>query len=276
MTTALSARPARVPIAWVGDRYVAVAVTALRQSLSERATVLGRVLLYAMLLLIFSQLWEVVRARGGVDEARASDMLWYLAATEWIVLSLPLMHLEIEADIRNGDVATRLPRPMSYLGARLAEAAGAWILRASTLGLAGVVMAFLFSGGWPSDPRGLALVLTLGVLGSILGVLWIAMIGLAAFWIYDSSPLYWVWQKFAFIFGGLMLPLEFYPEWLQDIATWTPFAPMMHGPAQMVFGPDLEVASAVLIRLVVWIALSACLLAWTYRRALRALDVGGG
>ncbi len=76
--------------------------------------------------------------------------------------------------------------------------------------------------------------------------------------------------------GGLMLPLELYPAWLQRIAAWTPFAPLLNGPGRMAFGLAPERAAQTAAALVIWGVLAALLLTLLYRRGLRALDVNGG
>ena len=103
-----------------------------------------------------------------------------------------------------------------------------------------------------------------------------AAIGLAAFWLQDCSPVYWIWQKFAFILGGLMLPLEIYPEWLRTIALWSPFSALMYGPGRMAFGWDPTYAAVVVMKLLLWALLAGLLLRVIYRRALLVLDVNGG
>jgi ABC-2 type transport system permease protein len=262
------------------SKYAAVAAIALRQAASERAALLGRIGFYAVILFIFSRLWEVVGSRGALAEALpgagARELLWYLAVTEWVMLSLPLVHLQIERDVRQGDLAYQLPRPISYLGARLAESAGDFALRASALAVAGAGLARWMSGGLPEDPRGLLLAIPLGVLAAWVGLCFHAAVGLCAVWLQDCSPVYWIWQKCAFLFGGLMLPLEVYPDWLREIALWTPFAALMHGPGRMVFGWQPELALWTAGKLLVWAVVASALLVWVYRRARTALDVNGG
>lgn len=257
-------------------KYAAMLGVALRQGLTERGALVGRVAFYAAILLVFSRLWQVVLARGSVAGAGPVELLWYLALTEWVMLALPPLHLRIEADVRSGDIAYALPRPLSYLGARLAEAAGDWLLRALTLGIAGIALAWATSGAWPADSRGLLLALPLGVLAGWVGLVCYALIGLSAVWLQDVSPVFWIWQKLAFVLGGLILPLEIYPAWLQAVAGWTPFSALMHGAGRMAFGLDPVFAAEVAGRLVVWGALGALLLGWLYRRGLRVLDVNGG
>jgi len=257
-------------------KYAAVAEIALRQSLGERSALFGRMAFYALILFIFSRLWLVVGERAPIPGATTSDLLWYLALTEWVVLSFPLIHLHIETDVRRGDIAYRLPRPISYLGARFAEEAGYFAVRFVTLGAAGFVLAFVLAGRLPSDPRGLLLAVPLALLAGWVGLCFHAAIGLTAMWLQDSSPVYWIWQKAAFILGGLLLPLEIYPAWLREIAAWTPFSALMHGPGRMAFGWQPEFAALVALKLVFWGVVASLLVTWIYRRGLRALDVNGG
>jgi ABC-2 type transport system permease protein len=259
-----------------GPKYVAVAVSAGRQELADRGVLIGRAAFLGVILLIFSRLWEVVLAeRTGLAIGR-TELIWYLALTEWVVLSLPPLYLEIEGDVRTGDIAYRLTRPVSYVGERLAEAAGAMGVRLVSIGVAACGFAWLLAGGFPADPRGLVLALPVGLLASALGLTSHAAIGLFAFWIHDTSPVYWIWQKLAFVLGGLMFPLDVYPDWLHAGAELTPFAPMIYGVGSMAFGFDPSLALATAVRLLLWSGALVLLLAWIHRRALESIQVHGG
>jgi ABC-2 type transport system permease protein len=253
-----------------------VAGTAVRQALSERGAILGRLAFYGVILLIFSKLWAVVAERGAIAEATPRELLWYLAITEWVMLSMPLIHLQIESDVRRGDIAYLLPRPISYIGSRIAESGGDFLLRAAVLAVAGCAFAGLLSGGLPEDPRGLLLALPLGLVAGYVGLCFHAAVGLCAVWLQDCSPVYWIWQKCAFILGGLMLPLEVYPDWLREIALWTPFSALMHGPGRMAFGWQPDFAALVAAKLLFWAVVATALLAWVHRRAMTRLEVNGG
>jgi ABC-2 type transport system permease protein len=247
----------------------------MRLAAGERGALVGRLAFYGGILLIFSRLWKVVAEHGAV-EASPRELLWYLAVTEWVVLAVPLVHLQIESDVQRGDVAALLPRPISYLGSRLAENAGDFLLRAIVLAVAGCLFATLVAGGLPEDPRGLLLALPLGLMSGVVALCFHAAIGLVAVWLVDSAPVYWIWQKAAFILGGLMLPLEVYPAWLREAARFTPFPALMNGPGRMAFGWQPRLAMVTLLELLLWGAVAIALLAWTYGRARRGLEVNGG
>ena len=103
-----------------------------------------------------------------------------------------------------------------------------------------------------------------------------AIIGLSAFVTEDVSAFTWIYQKFAFILGGLLVPLDFYPAWLQTIAKALPFSSMVYGPARLFVEPTLEQFLTVMLMQIVWIAVFGVLLLIAYRRGLTSLTVNGG
>jgi ABC-2 type transport system permease protein len=102
------------------------------------------------------------------------------------------------------------------------------------------------------------------------------MIGLSAFVVEDVSAFTWIYQKLAFIFGGLLIPLDFYPQWLQMIAKALPFAAMIYGPSKLFVEPTWELLASVLFMQVVWILAIGATLLISYRRGVAYLTVNGG
>ena len=269
MTGAVARRPRALPA------YVAAAGIAARQAWASRAEVVGRAVFYAGIVLIFSRLWKVVAATGAIG-ADERGMLWYLAVTEWVLISIPAVHEDIERDVRTGDVAYALSRPRPYLGMRLAEAFGTLSVRLATLGAVGFPLAFALAGGLPDDPRGLPLAVAIGVVAAAMGVVFQAGIGILAVWLEDVSPVYWIWQKAAFLLGGLIIPLSLYPGWLAAVARWSPFAALLYGPGRLALGFDAGTAAETVALVTGWTLVAALLVRWLYGRALRVIDVNGG
>ena len=267
MTTATIRRP--------GNKYAAVFHLAARQTLERRGELFGRCALYALLLFVFSSLWKTVYSMGGLDGNPAS-YLWYLAVTEWIVISIPYTHQAIEDDVQSGDVAYSLSRPMSYLGLRVVEGLGQLAVRMAALAIVGFTLTFALTGGLPEDPRGLLAAVPLGILGGATVVCWYAAIGCTAFWIQDANALYWVVQKLLFVLGGLILPLSIYPDWLRRIAEWLPFAAVLYGPGRMVIDFNGATFADSLLKLLLWGTVSVLVMVWIYARARERLEVNGG
>lgn len=256
-------------------KYRAVWAIALRQRAREPALLIGTAALYALLLYVFAQLWRVLLSGTPGSAARAGEYLWYLAVAEWILCAQPRFHLDIEREVRSGDVACQLTRPISYLGSRLAHAAAELCVNLALLAPIGACVAVALVG-LPERPGGLLIAVALGLLASVLWMLCTALIGLSAFWLQDTSPLYWVFQKLAFVLGGLMVPLDLYPVWLERIALASPFSALLYTPARLVFGGDTGLALAGAAQIAFWIALAALALRFVHRRALLALESNGG
>lgn len=247
-------------------KQLAIMALSARHALHARGEALVRAAFYVTILLVFSRLWQALGAGGAY--------VWYIALTEWIVLAMPLLSVDIEEEVRRGDIAYRIARPVSYLWTKVAEGFGSGFVRLLMIGGFGAVAAWLLTGTPP--PRGILLSLPLGTLAFFILVLWQTAIGLAAFWIGDTAPLFWIWQKLLFVLGGLMFPLEVYPEWLQRAAYFTPFAPLLHGWARLAFDPDPALAARMALLLLGWGIAMAAFVAWLYRRALLVMDVNGG
>ncbi|MET0286552.1 MAG: ABC-2 family transporter protein [Polyangiales bacterium] len=244
---------------------------ALRQRRHQLLVLGSRLGLFALVLFVFKQLWSVLLPGGAV-----SEHVWYLAITEWVTLSQPRVHLDIENDVRGGELTYYLTRPVSYLSFRLAEALAELLIGLAATGVFGLLWAYFLAGGFPADPRGLLWALPLGLVAALLALLFHVVIGLSAFWLLDCSPVYWVWQKAMFVLGGLMLPLTLYPGWLRTLAQATPFAALLSGPGSLAFGLNLASVGTTALHLALWLAVAVLLVAVVYRRGVTRIELHGG
>ncbi len=257
-------------------RDAALAATSARQTMSARGELVGRALFFGVLLLVFSRLWLVMAEEGRLGGVAAANFLWYLALTEWVVLATPMIYLTIEEDVKRGDLAYSLARPVSYLRAKFAEGLGELAVRCVSLGVLGFGLAWLFIGRLPDQPLALLWALPTGALAMVLLMQIQIAIGLCAFWIHEAAPVYWIVQKLNFVFGGLLFPLTFYPDWLRAISEATPFAAAVYGCGKLSFGTTTSAALTTLLWLVVWNVVNAGFVSVVYGRGVRAVEVHGG
>lgn len=256
-------------------KYLAFVRVAMVQACHERAELYGRIGFFAIVLGVFTSLWRAVEAAGMPIAVIPGTLVWYLAATEWIVLSVPLVHLDLQESIRRGDVVCQLGRPIAFVGAALAEGLGALVLRLMVLAGPAFALAWWFTGVMPSW-RAFVAVIPFALAAAVLLTALHLCIGLLAFWLQDVAPIYWVFQKLMFVLGGLMLPLQVYPDVVQGIASWTPFPSILAGPASFVLSEPAVEASTLAVRLFAWTAVVALALYALSRRAVAALTINGG
>jgi ABC-2 type transport system permease protein len=256
-------------------KYAAFLRVAAAHARRERGELYGRVAFFAVILGVFSSLRHAVAEAGMPIAADPKALVWYLAITEWIVLSAPPIHVEIQEAIRRGDIVYQLGRPVSYVGAAFAEGLGLLLVRAPLLGATAGVCAFVFTG-WTPPPDVILYVVPFGLAAAALLTALYLWIGLLAFWLEDVSPVYWVWQKLLFVLGGLMMPIELYPELIRRLAPFTPFPSILAGPASFVLHRSSAEAGVHARTLSIWACVTAVAVCWVFRRATSALTINGG
>ena len=256
-------------------KYAAFAALGVRQARAEPGELLGRVLFFGLILGVFAAVWRAVAEASASLQRDPREMLWYLAITEWVVLSAPMVQFQMEEDIRRGDVAYQIARPASWLGARLAHGLGALAVRAPLMLVVACTAAWCVAGP-PKRPLQLGVAFTLGLLASSVMTLFHIAIGVAAFWLGDVAPAYWIWQKLLFVLGGLLLPLQFYPALFVRVARLTPFAALLAGPASLATHEPLMNAGALTLTLALWALVGWVVARAAFNRAVRRLHVNGG
>jgi ABC-2 type transport system permease protein len=256
-------------------KYLAFAKLGFRQALAEPGELLGRVLFFVLILGVFSSIWRAVAESGAATGRQPAEMLWYLAVTEWVLMSAPLVQFQMEEDIRRGDVAYEITRPASWLGARLAHGLGALAVRAPLLLVVAFASAWSVAGP-PSRPAGLAVAIAIGLVAAMVVTLFHVGIGVAAFWLGDVAPAYWIWQKLLFVLGGLLLPLQFYPTLFIRVARLTPFPALLAGPASFATHEPLMPAGVLVVTLAFWALVGWVTSRAAFSRAVRRLHVNGG
>lgn len=243
-----------------------------RYNASNQKEIVVRSLFFMTILYIFSKLWASTQFS---DPFLHSKMLWYLEITEIIILSIPLIQVEIENDIRSGDIIYHLLKPVTYLWLKIADAVGAFLFRFLILTVVGVPFCFYLSDYLPPLST-LCITTSIASLAGLVLVLFHISIGLTAIRLEDSSPIYWIWQRSSFLFGGMLLPLSYYPWYLQYISYSLPFAALLYNPARLMLHFCLEDCLIALVGIVLWGCIAYIVAAWLYRLLLRSLKVNGG
>jgi len=256
-------------------KYAAFFRIAKRQARHIRGELYGRVVFFAVILGVFSSLWRAAADAGMPLAADPRALVWYVAATEWILLSAPPLHIDVQDAVRRGDVAYHLGRPISYVAAVFAEGLGLLASRAPLLGVTAMACAFAFTGFTP-PLSSVARVVPFGLAAAALITMMSLTIGLLAFWFDEITPLFWLWQKLLFVLGGLMLPIQLYPQVIQRAAAFTPFPTVLGDPASFLLGGGSVTAVDLAWRLALW-AMVIATVAWSvFRRATAAITFNGG
>ena len=203
----------------------------------------------------------------------------YTGLTQALIVFLSIFGwYDLMNAVHQGDISADLLKPMRlftfWLAQDLGRALLGLVLRGLTIML---VYALLFGITTPQSPvQWLALAVSL-VLAWLLSFAYRFLVNLAAFWSPDAKGI----GRFAFVivlfFSGFLMPLRFFPEWVQTLAYLTPFPQMLNTVVEVYLGvltgPALVGA---LLAQALWAVALTALCAFVLSRATRRLVILGG
>ncbi|HZT65628.1 MAG TPA: ABC-2 family transporter protein [Acidimicrobiales bacterium] len=230
---------------------------------------------YFIVVSVVSALW---RAAAGVHHGQvagysAAALTWYIAFSEAATVALNVRMIEyIGQDIADGSVAVELLRPTPLVLVRLATESGQAVARVLPLAGIGAVLALVVVGRPPSW-TGVLVALPSLALAVCCNLAMQHAVAAAAFWTRDARSTWFLYQKFVFILGGMLLPLEVLPAWLHHIALALPFMAMSYVPARLASG---HLALGLIGLQVVWLIVTVAAAAGMFAAGQRRLQVVGG
>jgi ABC-2 type transport system permease protein len=260
-------------------RYGSVLLTSARQQWVYRSELVARIIQMVLFMGVFMALWTAAYGVSGQEDLQGYtliEMVWYLAMTETVALSTSRIFVEIGEAVRAGDLAYTLARPLSYPFFQVANSLGNSAPRILLNLLTASVVVALGMRQFAGSLAGLAAFFGLAALALVLDALIAVLIGLAAFWIEEVTPVYWIYSKLVFTVGGLFLPLELLPESLRQALQWLPFPYITYVPARAFVKFDPRFVLQAAAGQVAYIALFAGLVLLVWWRAQRRMVVHGG
>lgn len=260
-------------------KYTWLAVTSARSNLAYIGEVGSRVIFLGVVLYIFLCLWQVTYKETGSTRLAGltlPQMLWYLALTESIILSGPRVAAMVDQDVRTGALAVQLIRPLSYplycLFTCLGERVVRFVLNLSV----GSVIVFLFVGAIPMRINHFLLFLVALPLAFVIDFLGNFLIGLGAFWLEDTSGLVLIYSRVSMILGGMLIPIELFPDRMQPVLKVLPFASIVYGPARLFVAPSLELFQRLVVTQIASVVIFSFAVAIIYGIARRRIFSNGG
>lgn len=220
-------------------KYRAICMVSMQNTIAYRSSFIINITasLFAAISLFF--LWQAIyNGRSELSGYTWGQMKAYLLIT-FITSTLLSWYSEtaISKKILDGSVAMDLLKPLDFRKARLAETLGSSIFES----LIGIVMAcivlLIFSGVvLPQTPLAWVLfIISIGI--SVLTKFSIVYISsLFCFWTSNPFGIAWARAALTNFFSGALVPLAFFPNWLEKIALALPFKGIVYIPASIYLG----------------------------------------
>lgn len=275
MAEAGTAGPAaRLPSAYAG---------LVRSSVQVAVTYRGRMVLWVLsgfFPLLLMAVWLTVVDESGPPAGWTSgDFLSYYAAAA-VMWHLSGQHVvwEWDADLRSGDLSSRLLRPLHPFHQYAAGDLGHRLVLLVGLVPALVVATLLVPGlHYDLTPARAGLTLAAVLLGYALSVLMASAVALVGFWSTQTTNLWMLWWGIGSFFSGWVAPLDLMPQWLQELAVVLPFRSTLGFPVELLAGrlDGDEVAVGFAVGLA-WTAAFAVLYVVGWRRGIRRFQAVAG
>ncbi len=242
-------------------------------------TILGFISFF-IIIFIFVNLWEYIYSdsSGLVGGYTKNQMVWYVIITEimWYGTRNTTLTSQISSDIKSGTIAYGINKPYNYMFYIVAKHLGEITIKFFLFLGIGILTGYTFAGGLP-DFR--ILNLPFLAVASFLGIMINSFIrigiSILSFWMEDSGPFHWIYDKLIIVVGTLF-PVEVFPLWMQPLIRLTPIYVVTYGPAKLVIDFSMGMFIKVFIIQLVYLAVSIMLLAGLFGRGAKKLNVNGG
>jgi ABC-2 type transport system permease protein len=184
----------------------------------------------------------------------------------------------IHYEIREGNIATYLTKPIDYQIYNLFANLGSLLINLTAITLpTAFVMIFIFHVR-VTPGVGLLLFPVSLLLAFLISFSVDYFIGLLAF--YSES----IWgvsitkEIIVTVLSGALIPLQFFPDAIQNVLYWLPFQAIYHTPLMMITRPGqgLQVFLPMLLVQVVWAITLFVLARLFYNQAIKVLRIAGG
>ncbi len=260
------------------SKYLKIFTTNLKHRVAYVHDLIFSSIFMVLIIFIFLKLWQAVFISGGRETLcgyTLKDMIWYMVITESVVLSLPQANQELSEQVKSGHIACYLIRPMNLVLYHYCDYLSRAVLKLPVNFLVGAALAYGFVGpiAFPAHPVHLLAVLFLAV---TLDFIIKMNIGILAFWMEETAPIYWIYQKLTFTLGGLMLPLDIFPDWLQRWCMNLPFRLIPYSVSKLFVSYSREMFTGTLVQFALWVTPFTLLLWFLYRKGVARINVHGG
>jgi len=184
----------------------------------------------------------------------------------------------ISFEIREGMIAIYLTKPVNYQLYSLANSLGGMLMNLAAITLPTVIMlVFVFRVPIQIGPGLLLFPLSL-FLAFLLSFCFDYFIGILGFYSESIWGMSITKEIFVTVLSGALIPLQFFPDWLQRILLVLPFQAIYHTPLMMITRPnqDWSLLLTMLGVQALWVIAAFILTRIFYNQAVKVLRVAGG
>ncbi len=262
------------------NRYVGIVTASFQQAIAYRFTAFTSIIANFLWIIILFYLWRAAFS----DRATIEGFTWNQMRT-YILLAYGINALigfsavsKMMAAIRQGNIVIDLIRPINYLRSQLAATSGLAIVEGaiSFILVLLVGLLVLHMQAPASLVVGVLFPFSL-LLGFLTKFLFVFLVSLLAFWTMNSVGLNWTQTALVNIFAGVLIPIQFLPDWLRPVAEWSPLRGIVSTPVGVYLGQYEGLRMLLLLGVQLgWVVVLWFAAEWAWPRAFRAVEIQEG
>lgn len=259
--------------------YYEIAVRAFRRALVYRGSFIMGMLTNAFFGAVRCFVYQAVYTSGSVVAGfTLADAISYTWITQALIsIGAGWVVWDVAPTIRSGDVITDLSRPWNFYGYWLSRFLGERVFNVLIRGTLTYLFGIVLFGARIPSPGELAAFSVAISLALLVSFAYSFMVNLSAFWLLEVNGIALIASTVLGFFSGFLLPIAFFPPWLQALAEALPFQAITGLPSQILLGQISGVAlvPALLLQLF-WVVVMTGGGLLLVRAAVRKVVVQGG
>ena len=261
-------------------KYLYIYKATLIESLSYITNILLGFINFIVMMFIFLNLWQYMYSDSTqiINGYTMEQMIWYVLITEtlWFGTRNKSLIKQISQDIKTGNVAYNINKPYNYVFYIIAKHFGEITIKFIAFAIIGWLTGILFVGQIQNfNLMNLPLIIVTVLLGVLINSVLRIAISIISFWIEDSTPFHWVYDKLILVLGTLF-PIEMFPKIIRPILKCTPIFVVTYGPAKLLIDFSMSNFVQVLIAQIIYLIITITLIIILYERGVKKLNVNGG
>jgi ABC-2 type transport system permease protein len=231
-------------------------------------------------LFVSYNVWRALfRNRAEVKGMAFDDMIVFIVINMLVNALLDTgIGSAIEQRFIRGDIVLDLLKPVSFKYFLFFDELGRAAYKMLLPALPVFVIAILFFNfTLPPDPLRIFLFIITMTFGTIINYTIDYVLGLLVFWLKTDGNTRLAYKMLFQLFSGVMIPLQFYPEWLFGIARILPFRFITFEPIMIFLGKVSYMDALRIISFqLIWIAALLIIEKILWRGAQRVVTIDGG
>lgn len=261
-------------------KYSEISKITMTNSLVYFWNFLSKNLFFIFIMFIYLMLWKSIYAQKGaaaIGGLSLNAMIWYLICTELVTLSRTDMHFQVNEDVKSGNIAYLLNKPYNYVLYCFSYYVGEVSIKLLANGLVGLAIGLIYAGTLQNFSFvHLPFIILSLLLGCTLNFFIYLSLALTSFWLEDNTAFFWIYSKLIFTLGGMLVPIELFPKWLQGVSHYLPFAYVTYVPARLAVDFSFYSFTRQFGIQVLYLAIFFILAMSLYRKGAKNLNVNGG